>query len=239
MTIVNDVDARELAAQLREHEMPGARSATATTKLRRERARRNKGVPTPSMQQRLGARIVRLYGAEIEARGGETAIYDKSSPSGRLRLLDRRTVNGQRLYLLGVNGWRSYSTKSRSRLVSLRYLAGQDDAGPFAVRVAGTITTVLQALDDLTPAAVRDAQERGKRVRRQGDVYAIETTAAHDARTGPVDPEQAHHWNAQTRYLTHRPTRGGKHRPLRLSYPVRFVQQSTYGMERGAHGPGD
>jgi hypothetical protein len=125
------------------------------------------------------------------------------------------------------------------RYVELAYLYGTDDAGPWAVRVPGTVRSVAEGLSWLTPAAVAKAQAEGRRVRRQGDVYAVETTARRDGR-GVADLPEAHEWRASTRYLVHNPDDGRKHRPLRLPYPVEFIPQRAYEMGRsGARGAAD
>lgn len=86
--------------------------------------------------------------------------------------------------------------------------------------------TVGEALHWLMPQAVRDAQAAGRQVMRQGDVYAIATTAPHD---GKGDLPDNHTWDPATRVLAH-----PEHADPHLPYPVRFVPQNAYGMGRGA-----
>lgn len=135
-----------------------------------------------------------------------------------------------RIYLLHAKGWRDYRSDGY-RWVRLSYLFGRDDngSGPWAVRVPGTLTTVAGGLEWITPAQVRKARGR---VRRQGDVYAIETTDQYDGAGAKLLPA-SHEWRPRTRYLVHRPDDGRKHAPLRLTWPVRFVQQRTLAMGRG------
>jgi hypothetical protein len=229
-------DERALAAWLRTNDKPGQRSMNAITLLRRERARRNAPVPkpTPLQQRARGWLVGRIY-EEIERRGGETEIVGNFDTT-YLTIADR----SDRLVLMHAEGWRSYGRQG-ARRASLSYLWGPDDAGsgPWAVRVPGTVTTVREALAWLTPNQVVKATDQGLRVRRQGDVYAIETTAKRDG-DGAQDLPEGHEWRADTRYLVHNPADGRKHRPLRLTYPVRFVVQSAYEMGRsGARGNGD
>lgn len=224
-------EARQRAAfAARAQRLPGSRTHKAINELRAaRRAARHVPEVVASLPDRLEARILATYVPEIIERGGETFIADKTRDAA-LRVIER---NGRGLYLLGADGWRYYSRQTPSRYVSLRYLVGRDDNGPFAVRVPSTVGTIAGAIAALTPAAVTNATEAGKRVRRQGDIYAIETTRAHDAKAGWVDEARTHWFDADTRYLTHRPETGRRHRPVKLAYPVRFIGQRPYAMGRG------
>jgi hypothetical protein len=160
------------------------------------------------------------YTAEVERRGGETTI-DSNTRSVPLAVADR--AGG--LVLLRADGWRKYGRQGHRR-ASLAYLCGREDGQTWAVRVPGTVTTVRGALYWLEPAAVRDARRAGRRIGRQGDVYAVETTKAHD---GKGDLPDRHIWDAESRILTH-----PEHGTLHLPRPVRFYAQNAYGMGRGA-----
>lgn len=163
------------------------------------------------------------FTAEIERRGGETSIeHDK----GRYRHL---AVTGERdgLYLLHVKSWRYYKT-AKPRLAALSYLCGTEDGQLWAVRVPGTITSVPAASAWLEPATVSRARAAGKRIRRQGDVYAVETSRAHDG-LGASRLPGSHAWNPRERTLWH-----PQHGTLSFGYPVRFVPQRVYGMGRSA-----
>ncbi|MFJ8676768.1 hypothetical protein [Streptomyces sp. NPDC093589] len=217
-----------LAAHLSTHGMPGQRSATAITLLRRKRARRTRPASEPApLAERARARRHAAVIREIRRRGGETAIEGRYGVV-HLDLVDRSGG----MALAHAEGWRAYG-KFPARMARLSYLWGPDDAGsgPWAVRVPGTVTTVDDALEWLTPAEVTQALARGRRVRRQGDVYAVETTWAHDG-TGAGLLASSHQWRPDTRFLVHRPDDGRRHRPVRLPWPVRFVQQTAYGMGR-------
>lgn len=211
-----------LAAALRDMNLPGQRSKTAITKLRRERGRHKAPAPATTVQDRLNARLVTMYAGEIERRGGETGIRTDKERETRLCVADR----GAGLTLLRVAGWRYYSATAKPRMASLSYLCGREDGQLWAVRVPGIITTVHAALEWIEPAAVRDARYAGRRVVRQGDVYAVETARAQD---GKGDLPGNHVWNPQSRVLAH-----PQHGTLQLPYPVRFVSQNAYGMGRGA-----
>ncbi|MEU5958152.1 hypothetical protein [Streptomyces sp. NPDC047525] len=224
LTIVRNPVA--LATHLAEHQMPGQRSKTAITLLRRERARRNAPMSTPPpLRERARERLLKRIDQEIEHRGGETLI-EGNFGNTYLEISDRR----DRLVLAHAEGWRAYGKQS-ARRSRLSYLWGPDDtgSGPWAVRVPGTVTTVADALEWLTPTEVKKARDKGLRVRRQGDVYAVETTPAHDGKG--VLPD-SHDWRPKTRHLVHQPEDGRRHRPLRLPWPVRFVAQTAYEMGR-------
>jgi hypothetical protein len=221
-------DVRALAAALRERGLPGARSMTALRNLRRDRASQRPPLAGPDLPTRLTAALTARAVAEIARRGGETVIENKTSVT-RLAIADRDKQ--ARLMLLHADGWRHYSNRFGARFATLSYLYGVDDAGPWAVRVPGTVTTVAAALAWITPAEVTAARVAGRRIARQGDVYAVETTRAHD---GGGELPDAHTWDAAARTLTHTPQDGRAHAPLTLPYPVRFVTQRVYGMGRGA-----
>lgn len=225
-------DPASLAQALKEMQLPGQRSKTAIKKLRSERQRRReaarpawdkdvrRGPVLASLARRADARVVDRYAAEIERRGGETTI-DSDSRSVPLAIADR-TVG---LTLLTASGWRKYGRQGH-RQATLAYLCGREDGQTWAVRVPGTVTTVSGALHWLEPAAVRDARLAGRRVVRQGDVYAVETTRAHD---GKGELPDSHIWDADARVLAH-----PQHGTLSLPCPVRFIAQNAYGMGRGA-----
>jgi hypothetical protein len=267
-------DPRALAAALAERQLPGQRSMTAITRLRRTRERLRTGLPDlrdwaadararrateqgardiaqpavrPELAARAARRILARYAAEITRRGGETAIYARDSRQD-LRITDRH----RGLALLHADGWRWYGGREQMhRRAALSYLCGTDDSGPWAVRVPGDLTRVTAAEHWVTPARVLEAASHGRRVRRQGDIYAIEAPRRHDTPTGWVggdwrtdpatgQPVTSHWWNAETRYLVHRPAAGGRHRPVRLPWPVQFCQQRTLTMGRaGGRQPGD
>jgi len=223
------LSARNLARYLRENDLPGYRTEQAIRELRAERAANRPVSPVLcGSEQRLKATIERQMRAEIRRRGGETAI-EGSYDTEVVELVDRNSR--EHLYLLRAEGWRQYSKAYGARRASLSYLCGRDDSGTFAVRVPGTVTTVADALAWLEPSEVTRAKAAGKRVRRQGDVYAVETTRAHDGK-GVQDLPAAHEWRPGTRTLVHRPQDGRKHRPVRVAFPARFVMQRAYQMGR-------
>lgn len=224
-----DLSARNLARYLRENDFPGYRTEQAIRQLRADRAANRPVSPAfCGSERRLKATIERQMRAEIRRRGGETTI-EGSYGTEVVELVDRNSR--EHLYLLHAEGWRQYSKAYGARRAALSYLCGRDDAGTFAVRVPGTVTTIADALAWLEPSEVTRAKAAGKRVRRQGDVYAVETVRTHDGKGVEALPP-AHEWRQSTRTLVHRPQDGRKHRPVRVVFPARFVIQRAYQMGR-------
>jgi hypothetical protein len=220
--------------------LPGYRPGRVIRELRAVRAARRPQEPT-TIHERIARRVLDRYGAVIRRRGGETQVGTAS-----LEIWDRRDG----FVVLGVDGWRRYPAPHPARRVHLRYLAGEDDNGSWAVRLPGTVSTVPDALEWVTPAEVTRARNAGRHVVRQGDVYGIEVTRkGYETPTGWIGDDlrvvdganvTSHHWDAETRLLTHHPEDGRAHWPLVIPWPVQFVQQSTYGMGQGwGRGPAD
>lgn len=161
-----------------------------------------------------------IFTGEIAKRGGEIDLGGRDGHRHPVKLVN--VADG--LGVMRTAGWRKY-TKREGHHASTAYLCGYEDGQVWAVRIPGTITTVADALVWITPVAVKTAVEKGKRVMRQGDVYAVETTKAHD---GKGDLPARHVFSSETRYLTH-----PEHPSVHLPYPVRFVPQKALGMGRG------
>lgn len=236
-------DSRVLARFLSEHSLPGQRSMTAIDRLRRQRLANRPLVPGRAVRlttpaERLRVKLTREATDEIARRGGETVILgEKDRVNAALAIAERDKESGT--MLLCAEGWRHYSRAFGFRYIKLAYVYGTDDAGPWAVRVPGTLATLDEALAWMEPADVTKARTKGRRVWRQGDIYAIETTAAHDGKGAEYLPD-AHEWRAQTRFLVHQPEDGRRHRPVKLVKPVRFVRQRVLEMGRsGARAYGD
>lgn len=234
-------DSRALARFLSEQSLPGQRSMTGIDRLRRQRCAnrpltRSHQIPPTTPAERLHVKLTREAVAEIVRRGGEAVILgEKERVSAALAITERDKVS--RLMLLRAEGWRHYS--DGFRYIKLAYVYGTDDAGPWAVRVPGTLATLEEALAWMEPAEVTKARAKGRRIWRQGDIYAIETTTAHDGK-GAENLPAAHEWRPATRFLVHQPEDGHRHRPLKLTKPVRFVRQRVLEMGRsGARAYGD
>lgn len=173
-----------------------------------------------TLQQRLNNFIRDRYVHEIERRGGETTIEGDKTVL-RLGVTDRQG----NLVLLHASGWRHYSRRFGARPANLSYLCGMDDNGPFAVRVAGTITKIADAISFLEPAEVKKAREAGRRVLRQGDVYVIEMKRDSASQ---ADLPRNHAWNETTRTISH--TDG--HETLQVDFPAKFITQRAFRMGR-------
>jgi hypothetical protein len=235
-------DARQLAAELKDRDLPGKRSMTAITRLRRERARRH--IPGPhradsrldALRHQAAWRVTERYRREIARRGGEVMIEDQYGHEAWVQIADRPTSGRWQdhvgLTLMRARGWRAYG-RDKPRLVSLSYLCGVEAGKPWAVRVPGTITTVREAVWWIEPVEVRKARQ-SRPVYRQGDVYAVFTRAPWDGAGADQLPEN-HTWDAGSRYLRH-----PDHRDLFLPTPVRFYRQKALEMGRsGRYGNGD
>lgn len=197
---------------------PTGKAAKAAWERHQVREAQNSSMAPPTLKQRFSARITNKFRPVIRERGGETRIREKN---GFVSLSLQDHAGG--CYLLYCSGWRHYSNKFGSRAASLSYLCGHDDSGDWALRLPGTITTIYSALDWITPAQVKRALAAGKRVVRQGDVYAVETRGA--------DSEQ--------RLGSHKLENGvlvhisGEHAPVSVPFPAKLYQQKMYAMGRG------
>jgi len=186
---------------------------------------------------------------EIERRGGETGINHAPSQGcaasrtewRRLHIVDVAESEAAPVYLLRASGWRYYSRRFGSRPAALAYVGGYDDNGPWAARVPGTIKTAAEAIEWITPKEVVKARAAGRRVLRQGDVYAVEIGRRYDgAGTEPGAPQLAqpvvagadsHEWHHRARVLIHTDA-DRPHPPLVVPFPARFVTQRAYQMGR-------
>jgi len=174
---------------------------------------------------------------EIKKRGGEVAIAGKYQVVG-LYVVDVAKSGGKAVALLTASGWRQYSRRFGARRASLAYLGGRDDSGWWAVRVPGTVETVLGGLSWLRPAAVKAALAKGRRrVKRQGDVYFVLTGAPRnnfDALPGSHRLGLTDDWKDVV--VLH-----GGHKPLILrGLGWRAYPQNAYQMGRsGRRGMGD
>lgn len=176
-----------------------------------------------SLQDRRRAFIQARYTDEIALRGGETRIVGDNTVH-HLALNDEQGG----LFLLRAEGWRYYSRREGSHRAVLAYLCGRDDNGRWAVRVPGTCRSVEEALEKIEPPTVRQAREAGRTVLRQGDVYVVETTKAHD---GKGELPSNHRWCPQSRELRHLDAQS-PHATLTVPFHCRFVPQKALRMGR-------
>ncbi|MEN6304895.1 MAG: hypothetical protein ABFD96_19345 [Armatimonadia bacterium] len=183
--------------------------------------------PAVPLARRLRDYKLKVYTQEIRSRGGETSIRGKVANT-YLRIIDQ--ADG--LLLLRADGWRHYSNRFGARPAHLVYLCGRDDNGRWAVRVPSTVERVSEALEVLKPAPVRKAEEAGRTVLRQGDVYAVQTTRRYD---GAGELPSNHVWDVTTRELRHLDPRA-PHACLTVPFPVRFYTQTALRMGRLSSG---
>jgi len=196
-------------------------------KIERRSKRKGKDrlLTKPSLHQRFENRILDRYVPEIEDRGGETEIEEEHGTES-LGLADYKDG----LYLLRCEGYRYYSSRTGSYKARLAYLCGTDDSGRWAVRVPGTTETTEEAVEYVTPRKVQEARAEGKHVKRQGDVYLVETSKAHDE-SGEL-PER-HTWDEEKRKLYHdEPNTRQRHQAVYFPWPVHFVPQKSLEMGR-------
>lgn len=187
---------------------------------------------TVSLHERLAKYVAETYTEVIAARGGETTI-DEKDRSIPLSVVAREGG----LTLLRAEGWRHYSNRFGAKKAAIAYLCGRDDNGRWAARVPATCASVADALEAITPAAVKAAIANGKRIVRQGDVYAVETAPRYD-QSGDRLPEN-HIWDAETRTLIHADS-NAPHAALQIPFPVRWAVQNTLRMGRtSSRGRGD
>lgn len=130
-------------------------------------AKRAKARKVPAHERITGILLDRALG-EIRQRG-LTVPYVRE-----YEVADR--APNEHMCLIRGWGWAEYTTHIGYGR-NARWLYGQDDNGPWAVRVPVTCRNVQEAVEWLTPAAVRHAVEAGRWVGRQGDVYLIELRA--------------------------------------------------------------
>jgi len=149
--------------------------------------------------------------SEIRARGGETAIVGGWSISVVERDGKPDPLNG--VLRLSASGWRQYSRSFGARPAELHYLAGIDDNGPWAVRIAAG-----QGLSAIIPKAARDAEAKGRRVIRQGDAFFVECAPRY-ADEGSINNIT---FDPETRTYSHHPANGLAHRPVHVPFSHRI-----------------
>lgn len=168
--------------------------------------------PTLSLDYRLNMRLLNIATTEVRRR--RLATPTCSPADDEAKITDYRPATG--LWVVNVDKWYHYSNRYGDRHVNASWLCGRDDDQYFAVRVPGTLTSVAEALDYITPAEVRKARDEGRWVGRQGDVYLVELKAGRDnLRRLP----RRHSWNAETRTLEH-----PQHAAVQVPAEVRAVK---------------
>ena len=131
----------------------------------RKRVQDDRWIKAPTLEDRLEDHLVGLALQQIDARR-------LSTPAGwpddlSIEVSDR----SDGLCVVRGEGWHEYSKRFGTWRVRAAYLVGRDEGQRFAVRVPYTRSTVDSALYWLKPKPIRDAEDRGLPVRRQGDIF--------------------------------------------------------------------
>jgi hypothetical protein len=200
--------------------LPAGLNKKVPTYLRRFQALR--AVTTNlSLAERLIRHRERKYIREAQRRFIPIGIDLEQLGFREVSLVEEaETDDGFKVALLRATGYTKYS-KQKVFYRELTILAGQDDGGLWAVRVAGRCKSISQSINWLKPASVRRAEEEGRRVLRQGDVYIVESTVdCMHAVNLPV----SHTWDSASRTLSH-----GQHAAIHVPFPAFVAIQSSIG----------
>ena len=172
--------------------------------------------PIPA-KERVSEYLVSLAWDEIVRRDISTPM-GLESPT-QLLLIDRDT--NRRMWLLRYQGWYKYSRRAGTWYQEACYLAGREDDQIWVVRVPSTVSTVDEALDWLTPRAVKEAQAKGRWTARQGDIYLVEMPRLGHDDLAAIDWTR-HEWRVTPkgqRRLVH-----PEHKPIIVPKRVRWVR---------------
>lgn len=174
-------------------------------------ARRDAGWAELPLATRLIHYLIRRAGEQAEARG-------ISTPTGwgwRDAQISDRDIQG-RLWVVRSEYRYHYSHRFGDWWQGASYLCGHDDSGYWVTRCPRRLTSVAECLDYITPAAVSRAQDEGRWVGRQGDVWLVELRSGRDnLRALPY----SHTYNAEIRILVH-----AEHAVLAVPGSVRAVR---------------
>ncbi len=196
--------------QVREMLLKRAEEIASLRSHRAEAKAASKPIPFLS-RNREGkyAVVIHLARREIRRRGIEGV--------GLIRYPDRvyNYDPETHTWLVGREGYQEY-TRSEGYYRKAKWLFGRDDAGYWAVRVPSTCRTAKEALDWLKPAAVRQAEEEGRWVARQGDVYLVELKAS---RVNTNGLPGSHCYDSETRTFYHE-----GHKPVVVPEHVKGVR---------------
>lgn len=153
--------------------------------------------------------VIRLARREIQKRGIEGVGFIRYPD--RVYSYDPET----RVWLVGKKEYQEYTSRE-GYYREAKWLFGRDDAGYWAVRVPSTCWTARGALDWLKPAAVKQAEEEGRWVARQGDVYLVELKAS---RVNTNGLPGSHRYDSETRTFYH-----DGHKPVVVPEHVKGVR---------------
>jgi len=108
----------------------------------------------------------------VEARISQDEVYESNRHYNKLRLLVfdlKETEKGfigiarYSLYRYALGDYREFT-----------FVFGYEDGSVFSERVSPQVCTIEEALEWMKPAEVKKAEEEGRRVFRQGDVFFVE-----------------------------------------------------------------
>ena len=205
--------AREMKA---EHGITIKALLEEVARQRQLRAERDEAqrLPYPrTLQQRLKDHLIELGQQEIRRRRLTTPTgWGDANPI----IIDRDIAN--RLWIIGAEYYFNYSA-AVGYWVGANYLCGRDDGGVFAMRIPKSCNTIVEALKWITPAAVIEAQRKGRWTGRQGDVWLVELVRGKD---NLRDLPPGHEYDPESRCLTHR-----SHQPLLVPAGVKAVRAFT------------
>lgn len=177
--------------------------------------------PKPKLQDRLHSRLITI--AQLEATKRSLNTPTCWPREGTVEDYDP----DRRMWVVNVERRHHYSNAFGDWWVRASWLAGHDDSGYWAVRIPGTILLIDDALDWITPAAVRKAEAEGRQVLRQGDVYIAEKKRGPDHTR---DLPWRHQWDAETRTLSH-----PQHPDIAIPFPFRaYAQRQLTSTSAGA-----
>jgi len=191
-------------------------------KLREERAASHDRTRDPLHLRLPGQAHTRIKGHLLQICQDQIRSRRLSIPTGWWSEATPSVTDhdsGRRLWVVNAEYRYHYSNRFGDWWTGASYLCGRDDGQYWAVRIPRSITKVQEAVEWHTPAAVIKAQEEGRWVRRQGDVFLVGLKAGKDNFSALPD----RHIVRPTRFLVH-----PEHRPVRLPQgPVRAYTART------------
>jgi len=220
---------RECAAYARQIAPHGVRGKVAEQlyQISQEAAQRRAEKPKPWLDPKL--RPGYDYRRELIARRDARLLAEGAAEANRRRLWTPTCSPNEAslwdydpqagIWLMGVEKKYHYSNRFGDWWVRAAWLCGRDEGRTWAVRVPGTMASVAEALDWLTPAEVKRAQAEGRQVIRQGDVYFIQKKRRPDNLRALRGTR--HSFDPETRVVTH-----PEHRPVHLPWPAKAIRQT-------------
>lgn len=141
-----------------------------------------------------------------------------SRPTGWNTFKAEVTDKNKNMFVINRSYWWGYTAK-KNYIIGASYLIGEDENQLFAVRIPQTITKIKEALNFITPREAKIAQEKGKEVYRQGDIFIVEKQIKEDDMDELIGTrhEYRNHDNYWYRWIVH-----PQHKPIVLSKNKRY-----------------